>query len=271
MALSTCFDPLAFPFVRAKTYVDPNPPAVLADEFFNPTQDALARFYGAAVGYSTSLVNDEFVLPHAFGTPPAAGDQFGQELAVYTNQGGNFDFGTVSAAVAGMHGVYEINGTVNGNRGAGTGFGVADAARNVGQMRWLFRQRLRVNKYSHLATNGLVLGIGTLSSNNPVWIADSSGDWQNYTQDGANAAAFPTVDDQWITLWIGCKDADLRIRFYYMRDGVDALPVLADTYLLTAPHGTFSSIERTFRYLVNNTAMATDYVQVDNIGMICER
>jgi hypothetical protein len=67
MAQSTCFDPLAFPFVRAQTYVDPNPPAVLADEFFNPTQDALARFYGAAVGYSTSLVNDEFVLPRVFG------------------------------------------------------------------------------------------------------------------------------------------------------------------------------------------------------------
>jgi hypothetical protein len=56
-----------------------------------------------------------------------------------------------------------------------------------------------------------------------------------------------------------------------MRDGVDLLPVLSDTYLLTAPHGTFSSIERTFRYLVNNTALAADYVQVDNIGMICER
>jgi hypothetical protein len=148
---------------------------------------------------------------------------------------------------------------------------VADAARNVGQMRWLFRMRLRVNKYSHLAANGLVLGVGTLASNNPIWIADSTGNWMNYTQDGANGSAFPTVDGQWVTLWIGCKDADLRIRFYYMRDGVDLLPVLSDTYLLTAPHGTFSSIERTFRYLVNNTALAADYVQVDNIGMICER
>jgi hypothetical protein len=271
VALSTCFDPLALPFQRAQTYVDPNPPEVLSDEFYNPAQDALARLWGGAAGYSTSWGNDEFVLTQSFaGVGPPAGTGFGEELAVFSNQGANFDFGSVAPTAAGAHGVYQVKGLVAGNRGAGTGFGVADSARYLGTMRWLFRSRMRVGKVSTLTATGLTVGLGLLSANAPLWVVNgSTGYWQTFCDGGANPTAVAAIDDQWITLWIGLKDADAVVRWYYQRDGIDARPVLADTQTLVTAN--LTSVERTVRYLVNNTAVASDYIEIDSIGMICER
>jgi hypothetical protein len=275
MSLATCFDPLSFPYVRAQTYVDLNPPAVLAEEFYNPVQDALARAMGADAGYSTTATNDEFVLPVLFigraGPGVPVGSPFGTLFAVYTTTT-QYDFGSTALPTAGAHGVYRIQGFADGNRGAGHGFGVQDALRYLGTFRWLFRSRVRVGKYSTLAATGLAIGLGDLTvANFPTWIADNSGFWQTFCDSGSNPTTLSTagMDGVWITLWIGLRDADGIVRFYYQRDGIDTVPQLADTYTLTTTN--LTSVCQTMRYIVNNTAVAADYVDVDSLGMICER
>lgn len=272
MALSTCFDPLALPFQRVQTYVDANPPEVLSDEFYNPAQDALARFWGGVAGYSTTLNNEEFILPVGT-TVPASGDPFGLELAVFNNPAGSYQFQSAPVLSQGMHGVYRVDGVAAGARGGGVdGFGVADAARYIGTLRWLFRARVRFSKFSILSTAppGLVVGLGPINAAQPLpsWLADGTGFWTTFWDTGATVTAIPTVDDEWVTLWIGVKDADGVARWYLQRD-TDPLPLLLDTQTLgTASIGL---AKRYFRNLVKAGAAAADYFEIDSIGMICER
>ncbi len=272
MALSTCFDPLALPFVRAQTYVDANPPEVLSDEFYNPVQDALARLFGGIAGYSTSISSEEFTQPvqsHVTGS----GDAFGDELVVVNTPAGSFKIISVTTPAVGMFGVYHVDGVADGARGAGTdGFGAADAERNVGTMRWLFRARVRCSKYSVIKTSppGLVFGLGPISAAQPlpVWLSDGTGFWRTFWDAGSTTTAIPTVDNEWVTLWIGCKDADGVVRWYLQRDA-DPLPLLLDTQTLgTAAIGL---AKRYLRYLVTAGALAADNIEIDSIGMICER
>lgn len=273
MSLATCFDPTAFPYQRAQTYVDLNPPAVLADEFYNSAQDAQARAFGALAGYSTTSTNEEFALPVGT-TIPSAGDPFGQELAVFNNPGGLYQFQSAPTVTAGMHGVYRVDGVANGARGGGTtGFGVADAARYLGTMRWVFRARVRFSKYSIVNTSppGLVVGLGEINDATnqlPSWIADGSGFWITWYYTGSTVTAIPTVDDEWVTLWIAVKDADGMARWYLQRD-TDPEPMLLDTQPLPVP--LIASAKRYFRNIVTAGAVATDYFEIDSIGMICER
>lgn len=272
MSLSNCFDPLAFPFQRAQTYVDANPPEVLSEEFYNPVQDALARLFGGIAGYSTSICNEEFTLP-AGDTTPGSGDALGGELAVFSNPAAAFKYASVAAPSSGMFGVYHIDGVAGGDRGGGTdGFGAADAARNVGTMRWLFAARVRCSNFATVSASppGLVFGLGPINAPTPLpsWLADGSGFWTTFFGAGTTITAIPTGNDQWVTLWIGCKDADAKVRWYLQRD-TDPLPLLIDTQ--TFAPAAIAGAKRYVRYLVKNTANAADYLEIDSIGMICER
>jgi hypothetical protein len=264
------FDPLAPPYVRAKTYVDANPPAVLSDEFYNPVQDALARLYGAAAGYSTSLSYEEFLLLHFTAVTPAVGDAFGVELGVITNPGGGFEYLSTSPASANQHGVYRIRGTASGYRGGPPGFQVGDALRFIDTRRWIFRARVRCSKFSVLTGGdpGLVTGLGSYSSGLPIWAANNTGFW-SYQWDGGNAAsAIPTVDDEWVTLWIACRDADAQVRWYLKRDA-DPLPILIDTRTLTT--AALHNCRRYLKYGVTGAAVDLDYVEIDSISLGVER
>jgi hypothetical protein len=264
------FDPLAPPYVRAQTYVDANPPAVLSDEFYNPVQDALARLYGAAAGYSTSLSYEEFLLLHFTAVTPAVGDAFGVELGVITNPGGGFEYLSTSPASANQHGVYRIRGTASGYRGGAPGFQVGDALRYVDTRRWIFRARIRCSNFSVLTTSppGLVAGLGALSSSLPCWLADATGFWTTFWDGGATVTAIPTVNDEWVTLWIAHRDGDGVVRWYLKRDS-DPLPLLLDTQTLATPG--LVNVRRYVRYLVNNTAIDLDNIELDNISLGVER
>ena len=75
------FDPLAFPYVRAQTYVDGSAPAVLSGDFYNPTQDALGRLYGGFAGYSTLVLYEDFLQPVVTPVLPVGGGvPFGRDL-----------------------------------------------------------------------------------------------------------------------------------------------------------------------------------------------
>lgn len=264
------FDPLAPPYVRAQTYVDGNPPPVLSDEFYNPVQDSLARLYGAALGYSTSISYEEFLLLHFSAVVPAAGDAFGVELGVLSNPGGGFEYLSTAPASANQHGVYQVRGVAPGDRGGAPGFQVGDALRYLGTLRWIFRCRVRCSKHAVLtgADPGLVVGLGSFTSGLPVWIANGSGIWA-YQWDGGNAAsAVPTVDGQWVTLWITCRDGDGKVRWYLKRDA-DPLPILVDTRTLTTPE--LVNSRRYMKYGVTAGAVGLDSIEVDNISLGAER
>ena len=126
-----------------------NPPAVTAAEFYNPVQDFIARLYGAAAGYSTSLSYEEFLL-NAPGVAPAVGDPFGTELGVISNPMGGSIYTPVPAVGPNEHGVYRIFGVAAGDRGGPPGFQVGDGLRYLGARRWIFRCRLRCSKFSVL-------------------------------------------------------------------------------------------------------------------------
>lgn len=264
------FDPLAPPYVRAQTYVDANPPVVLADEFYNPVQDALARLYGAAAGYSTSLSYEEFTRLVLTAVVPTIGDPFGDELAVLTNPGGGFTFLSTSPSSANQHGVYLVRGVASGNRGGGTGFQVVDGRRYAGMLRWIFRCRVRCSKFSVISTSppGLVLGIGALTDSLPSWVADGTGFWTTFWDGGATTTAVPTTDGEWVTLWVAHRDGDGKVRWYLKRD-TDPLPLLLDTQTLTTKN--LTSIRRYLRYLVTGGAVDLDNIEIDSISLGVER
>ena len=263
------FDPLAPPYVRAQTYVDANPPAVTAAEFYNPVQDFLARLYGASAGYSTSLSYEEFLLDSPGAAPPV-GAPFGVELGVISNPAGGSIYSPVTTTGPGEHGVYRVFGVAAGDRGGPPGFQVGDALRYLDARRWIFRCRLRCSKFSVLtgADPGLVTGLGSFASGLPIWIANNTGMWA-YQWDGGNfVSTIPTVDNEWVTLWITCRDADAKVRWYLKRD-TDPLPILVDTRTLTT--AVLVNCRRYLRYGVTMAALTTDSIEVDNISLGAER
>lgn len=262
------FNPLAYPYVRAQTYVDGNPPAVLADEFYNPTQDALARLFGGLAGYSTSISNEEFLRLQLTATTPVAGDPFGTELAVVTNPGG-FEFLSVAPAGPNEHGVYRVRGNAAGARGGAPGFRVGDGQRFIDTKRFIFRARVRCSKFAIIyGADGLYFGLGDLSVFNfPTWIA-TGGFWTTFWNAGSTTTAIPAVDGEWVTLWITCEDADATVRWYLKRNA-DPLPLLLDTQVIAAP--SLSGVRRYMHYQVTGAAADVDYVELDTMSLGVER
>lgn len=265
------YDPTEFPYVRAQTYVDDNPPAVLSDEFYNPVQDALARMFGGMAGYSTSVSNEEFVLSKT-GSAPAAGDRFGQELTVLTNPGSNFLTATVTPTGPNEHGIVQVYGAGGGDRGGSPGFRTGEAPRFVDTLRWIMRWRVRCSNFTTLesAPPGLQLASGDLTTfNYPAWLADgTTGFWITVGQAGPYTTAVPTVDGEWIDLWVAVKDADAECRWYYKRDA-DPLPVLVRQETLTSP--SLQEMQRWMRYQVTGGAAAVDNIELDCVGFNAER
>lgn len=264
------FDPLAYPYVRAQTYVDPNPPEILAGEFYNPTQDALGRLAGAITGYTTSISSEEFLLQVNGSLIPAVNDPFGEELAVVNNTASAFTYASATPTSANQHGVYRIQGTVNGDRGSAPGFVVRDARRELDTMRWIFRARIRCSKHSSLAAGAgiLAVGLGTYANAFPLWYSNGTGFW-HYVWDGGDlASAIPTVDGAWVTFWITLRDADGIVRWYLKRD-TDPLPLLVATRTLMTP--SLTNVRRTLSYVVGPSAVAADFAEIDTISLAAGR
>ncbi|TXH42067.1 MAG: hypothetical protein E6Q97_36270 [Desulfurellales bacterium] len=264
------FKILEYPYVRAQTYTDDNPPAVLADEFYNPTQDNLARLFGACAGYSTSISYEEFA-KDTLAFTSAVGALFGNELAIVTPGGGQYTIESTTPAGPNEHGVWEVRGTAAGDRGGIPGFQTRDASRYVGELRWIFRCRIRCSKFAVLETaaDGLVVGLGTLASGLPVWLANGSDGFWSVSWEGSSVVStLPVVDGEWVTLWISLEEGDGVVRWYAKRDA-DPLPVLYDTRTLGTP--SLVNARRYIQYIVDGTAVAADNIQVDNISLGVER
>lgn len=264
------FDPTAFPYVRAQTYVDGSVPAVSSGDFYNPIQDSLARLYGGLAGYSTTLRYEEFDYPVAVNTP-APRDPFGVSMTVTRNTSSGTQFASFTPDGPNQHGVYRISGVANGNRGGTPGFQVEDIVCFLGTARWIFRARIRCSRHSVLtggATPGLVAGLNDFTFGSIVWYSDGTGFWRYQWDAGRAASAIPTVDGQWVTLWITLRDADGLVRWYLKRD-FDPVPVLVDTQALAAPNITVLG-SRFLSYSVTAGAAAADSLDVDTMSLQIE-
>lgn len=265
------FTPLLFPYVRAQTYADNNPPPVLSDEFYNPAQDALALLYGGLAGYSQTNSNEEFVR-WIVTAVPSVGDRLGSDLTVFANPGGNFTIASVAATGPNEHGVLRISGTGAGARGGAPGFRAGECPRNVGLLRWIFRARVRCSNFAVLenAPPGLQLATGDLTVfNYPAWLADATtGFWVAVGQAAPVTTTAATVDNEWITLWITLEDADAVCRWYYKRDA-DPVPILAHSETLTTPN--LTGMQRWLRNQVTAGAVAADNTELDSSGLCTQR
>lgn len=258
------WDPEAFPYVRAQTYADDNPPDVLADEFYNPVQDSLARLYGGMAGISTSTVWDEFDRPFQTSSPGASGDQFGTDFALTalaTNCRGK-SVGTSSSG----HGVAQASPTVNGS----FALTAADTYSLIGANR-LFIQTARVivigrARLATLADEGSVIGLGDVASNLPGFVLGSD-DPNWYTSYGGTTtdSGVAQVDGDHVTLIIARKDGS--IRWYILPEG--------GSLTLVRTEADASALVDTRRYfnVEDNTgsAVLNDGLYIDHYGRVIER
>jgi hypothetical protein len=115
---------------------------------------------------------------------------------------------------------------------------------------------------------GLVAGLGSFAGNLPIWYANAAGFWGILWDGGSTLTTIPTVDDEWVTLWITCRDADGKVRWYLKHD-TDPLPILVDTRTLTDP--VLVNVRRYIGYQVTMAAVDLDNVEIDNISLGVER
>lgn len=229
------FDPLAYPYVRAATYLDDvAPPSILADVFYNPTQDDLASLYGALAGVTCSMACDEFDRESP-GTV-AAGAQIGEQFTF--NTGTNAEALSTTPIAPGDLGIWKIQATA-----ATPVIRIWDNAvfPDVRQFIWAARVRfLGSSNFETEANEGVVVGLwGAATSTEPAfrWGTDSAlGEWQAYYFDGADqfiGTGVPLIDDEWYTLIITRRDDDNKIRYYIGTDTSD--PVLVATSAVAVP------------------------------------
>lgn len=258
------FDPEAFPYVRAQNYVDDNPPDVLADEFYNPVQDVLARLYGGMGGISTSVVWDEFDRPFQTASPGASGDQFGTDFALTTGAT-NCQGRSVGTSASGQ-GQAQATPTVNGS----FSLSAADTYSLIGVNR-LFIQTARAivigrARLSTIANQGCVIGLGDLASTLPAFILGSDQpNWHTVYNAVTVDSGVPQVDGDWVDLIIARKDAS--IRWYIQPEG--------GTLTLVRTEAVAGALVDARRYLriADNTgsAVLNDGLYIDFYGRIIER
>lgn len=258
------FDPEAFPYVRAQNYVDDNPPDVLADEFFNPVQDSLARLFGGMGGVSTSVVWDEFDRPFATASPGASGDLFGSDFAL-TAAALNCQGQSVGTSASG-HGQAKATPIVNGS----FNLAAADTYSLIGANR-LFIQTARLivigrARLSTIANSGMVCGLGTLASNLPIFILGSDQpNWYTSYAGSTVDSGVAQVDGDWVDLIIARKDGS--IRWYIQPEG--------GAMTLVRTEAAAGALVDTRRYLRvgddTGSAVLNDGLYIDFYGRIIER
>lgn len=221
------FDPLVFPYERVQTYADGGAPDVLADEFYNPVQDALARLYGAGPGLTMSIACEEFDREGgAVGL--VAGAQFGLQLVINTSLNSNAIH--ASPIDVGDHGIW-----VAQNDGGGAHNFIAwDNAVFIGTRQFIWSARVRFNgraAFETLANYGFVFGLwGAAVDNLPAFrFGSDTANFYAYYNDGGDQlidTGITADDDKWYTL-IVARGLDSKLRWYIGEGTGD--PVLVAT------------------------------------------
>lgn len=228
------FDPTLYPYTRVQTYSDGNPPAVLADEFYNSTEDHLARLFGAMCGLSTSMACDEFDVES--GGALLAGTRVGEHFTFDT--GANADAQSVSPIADGDHGIWLFRNSVGG---AAHNVIIRDNAVFIGARQFIWGARIRLEGRANFATRvneGVVVGLwGAAADTMPAFRTGSDfANWWAYYNDAGDIfvdTGIPAIDDTWFNLFITRKSSDNKLR-WYISTGT-ATPVLVHTSAAAFP------------------------------------
>lgn len=210
------FDPLAYPYVRAQTYVDGGG-AVLADEFYNPTEDALARLFGAQMGLSTSISVEEF--DKRTSVVSTAGLAFGQQLWIDNIiPSANVQATTAAALAAGDAGVWLAS-----SLGGACLFVAYDAPCYLGTADFIWTCRVRTSGLARLATvanGGVVIGLAN-DAVLPNFIAGKDQpNWQYQIAGTVTDSGVAVADGTWYVLIIARKAGTVT---WYIKSGSGAL------------------------------------------------
>lgn len=208
------FNPTLLPYVRVQSYSDNIAPDVLADEFYNPVQDNLARLFGAGSGSSTSIACEEFdrESPGLVG----AGAQFGTELNL--NTATNAEALSTSAIAAGDHGVWKAQAIL----AAAFEVIVRDNMVFPGARKYIWTARVRFTgraNFESRANEGFVFGLWAAAADTlPAFRGggDVANIWAYYF-DGGDVfvdTGVALIDDEWYTLVITRDGTDNKVRFY---------------------------------------------------------
>lgn len=263
------FDPTKFPYIRVQNYSDDIPPDVLADEFYNPVQDALARLFGAGPGLTMSSACEEFDRePQA---AVVAGEQLGTEMVLQTALDAE---ATASAGIdEGDHGVWKVQATA-----ASFDTIIRDSMVFPGVRRFIWTARVRFTgsgNFEALASEGVVIGTwAAVADTLPAfrWGPDAPlGEWQAYYNDGGDVflgTGVELLDDTWYTLIIARDGTDGKIRYFIGTGTAD--PVLVATSAV-AIAGSITGARRFMRCRGTAGSAAGDGYWIDKYARGIER
>jgi len=215
------FDPLAYPYVRAQSYLDNNNPTVKSAEFYNPTQDSLALLFGGVLGISASICTEEFDREGTTSDPAASDEAFGSRMSI---AGGatNASALATSALGAGDHGIWRVLSSANGAYQL-----VAHDAESYIDTRnfiWCAKVNFFNGTLADLeaaADSGFVLGLGPLVAGAPdlpvFFCGADTVNWQAGDSTGAtDVVAFPIAEGVWYWLIIARLSGTVK---WYIKEG----------------------------------------------------
>lgn len=255
------FNPLSYPYVRAQNYTDGGLPKVSSDEFYNPTQDLIARLYGAATGQSCSIRTEEFdresgglVTSGMFGTQ--------LNLSVCTNAK-TFSTATITP---GDHGVWQISVDTKG----AFDFIAQDNSSFVGALSFIWTAKVKLGFRARLdtvANEGFALGLGGIALGLPSFVAGKDkANWQAFVGTKFFDTGIPVVNNAWVWLIIN-RLPDGVVRFY-IKDSALAPKLVASESFPAA----LTSCRRYVRMRETaGLALANDFFQIDMYARGIER
>ncbi len=261
------FNPLAYPYVRATTYSDGIAPAVLSDQFYNPTQDAIARLFGANGGVSTTMLFDDFSREGTAG----AGGQVGTDFSMST--GTNATASHASGIADGDHGIWYLRNSVGG---AAHDIILRDGDTFVGARQFIWTARVRFlgrANFETRANEGVVVGLwGGAGGTNPAFRTGSAhANWWAYYNDGADQfidTGIQMIDDTWFTLIVTRDVADNKLR-WYIGTGISAPALVATSP--AAYNAAMASCRRFVRCRGTAGSAAGDGFYIDKFNAGIER
>lgn len=216
------FDATGYPYSRAQSYIDANLPAVLSDQFYNPTQDNLGLLYGAFYGQSASIAKDEFDREsNGFVT---VGGLVGSQFLLQTST--NAKASSATAAAQGDHGIWLLQNDAGGLHEQI----VYDADSYVGTRRFIWTVRLRLTAGTKaaldLAANeGILVGMGNLVSNLPTFYGGSDqANWRISVNAATYDSGVALSDGTWYWLVVA-RQTNNDIKFW-IKSGAGALTLV---------------------------------------------
>ncbi len=247
------FNPLAYPYVRARNYTDGGLPKVLSDEFYNPTQDLIAKLYGAATGQSCSIRTEEF--DRESGGFVKSG-MFGTQLNISTCV--NAKALSTTALSPGEHGIWQVSVDAKGS----FDFIAQDNTCFIGVLPFLWTAKVKLGarlRLDTVANEGFAVGLGGTITGLPSFLAGKDkANWQAFVGTKFFDTGVPVVDNAWVWMHI-TREVDGTVRFYLKDNAMPPKLVASESF-----PGSLTSCRRYIRMQDSaGLALANDFFQID--------